>query len=157
MPRYLAVIADDAAKLDHAGRLERRTQAMAAIGRRLHGRALQRALRREQRVCARVGSIFAEHDVVLTPVTAAPAEPVERWQDKGPVRTFLGGGPSVTYTTVWNLLGAPAAAVPAGLDENGLPVAVQIIARPGADTTLVSLAAQLERERPWAQHRPSTN
>jgi amidase len=157
MPRYLAGIAEDAAKLDHPERLERRTQAMAAIGRRLQGRALHRALRREPRVCARVGSIFAEHDVVLTPVTAVPAEPVERWQDKGPVRTFLGGGPYVTYTTVWNLLGAPAAAVPAGLDEHGLPTAVQIIARPGADTTLLSLAAQLERERPWAQHRPSIN
>jgi amidase len=157
MPRYLAGIADDAAKLDHPERLERRTQAMAAIGRRLQGRALQRALRREPRVCARVGSIFAEHDVVLTPVTAAPAEPVERWQGSGALRTFLGGGPYVTYTTVWNLLGAPAAAVPAGLDEDGLPTAVQIIARPGADTTLVSLAAQLERERPWAQHRPPAN
>ena len=156
MPRYLAGVAEDAAKLDHPERLESRSRAMAAIGRRLRGRALQRALRRERRVYRRVNSIFAEHDVVLTPVTAAPAEPTERWQGKGPLRTFLGGGPYVTYTTVWNLLGSPAAAVPAGLDENGLPTSVQIVAPRGGDTTLLSLAAQLERERPWAHHRPRT-
>jgi amidase len=157
MPRYLAGIADDAAKLDHPERLENRSQAMAATGRRLQGRALKRALRREPRVCGRVASIFAEHDVVLTPVTAAPAEPVERWRGKGPLRTFLGGGPYVTYTTVWNLLGVPAAAVPAGFDENGLPMAVQIVGPAGGETTLMSLAAQLERVRPWAQHRPLAN
>ncbi len=157
MPRYLAGIADDTAKLDHPDRLEKRSQAMAALGRRLHGRALERAFRREQRVCDRVGSIFAEHDVVLTPATAAPAEPVERWDGKGALRTFLGGGPYVTYTTVWNVRGVPAAAVPAGTDDNGLPMAVQIVAPAGGETTLMSLAAQIERERPWASHRPPTN
>jgi amidase len=157
MPRYLSGIAQDAAKLDHPERLERRSQAMAAMGRRLQRRALRRALGREERVTTRVGSIFADHDVLLTPVTAAPPEPVERWHGKGALRTFLGGGPYVTYTTVWNLLGVPAAAVPAGLDDQRLPTAVQIVAPPGAETTLLSLAAQLEAARPWAQQRPPIN
>lgn len=154
MPRYLAGIAEDAAKLDQPERLEKRSRAMAAMGRRLQGRALQRALRREKRVTSRVGSIFADHDLVLTPVTAARPEPVERWQGHGALRTFLGGGPYVTYTTVWNLLGVPAAAVPAGFCADGMPTAVQIVAPAGGDTTLLSLAAQLERARPWAHHRP---
>ena len=77
-----------------------------------------------------------------------------RWRDKGPVRTFYGGGPYVTYTAIWNYLGQPAAAVPAGFDEAGLPTAVQIAARVNGETTLLSLAAQLERARPWADRRP---
>ena len=154
MPRYVAGIADDAAKLDHPERLEARSRRMAGWGRRLHGRALRRAVRREPVVAERVNAIFVDHDVLLTPVTAAQPEPVGRWRDKGAVRTFYGGGPYVTYTAIWNYLGQPAAAVPAGFDEAGLPTAVQIAARINGETTLLSLAAQLERARPWADRRP---
>lgn len=154
MPRYLAGVADDAAPLEHPDRLEGRSRRMAAAGRRLHGRALRRALRREPAVAERVNAIFADHDVLLTPVTAAPPEPVERWRGRGAVRTFNGGGPYVTYTAIWNYLGQPAAAVPAGFDDDGLPMAVQIAAPANGETTLLSLAAQLESARSWADRRP---
>jgi amidase len=127
---------------------------MAGLGRRLHGRALSRAMRRESAVAERVNAIFLDHDVVLTPVTAAQPEPVERWRGKGAVRTFNGGAPYVTYTAIWNYLGQPAAAVPAGFDDDGLPMAVQIAAPVNGETMLLSLAAQLEHARPWADRRP---
>jgi amidase len=60
----------------------------------------------------------------------------------------------VPFPGAWNLTGQPAASVPAGLGEGGVPVAVQLVARPGDETTLLSLAAQLEAERPWADLRP---
>ena len=156
MPRYLAGVADDAAKLDHPELLERRSRRMVAWGRLLHGRPLRRAVRRETTVAERVNAIFADHDVLLTPVTAAQPEPVERWRDKGAIRTFNGSGPYVTYTAIWNYLGQPAAAVPAGFDDDGLPIAVQIAAPVNGETTLLSLAAQLEQARPWADRRPPT-
>ena len=154
MPRYLAGVADDAAGLDHPDRLEPRSRRMVAAGRRLHGRALRRARGREPAVAGRVNSVFVDHDVLLTPVTAAQPEPVERWRGRGAMRTFNGGGPYVTYTAVWNQLGQPAAAVPAGFDEDGLPLAVQIAAPPNGEAVLLSLAAQLEAARPWADRRP---
>jgi amidase len=115
---------------------------------------LRRALRREPEVAERVNAIFADHDVLLTPVTAAQPEPIERWRGKGAARTFNGSGPYVTYTAIWNYLGQPAAAVPVGLDKDGLPIAVQVVAPAGGETVLLSLAAQLERARPWADRRP---
>jgi amidase len=157
MPLYLAGIADDAAKLEHPERLEPRSRRMAAIGRRLHGRALRRARRSQSSVAERINAIFADHDVLLTPVTAAQPEAVGRWHGKGAVRTFNGSGPYVTYTAIWSYLGQPAAAVPAGFDQNGLPTAVQIVVPAGGETTLLSLAAQLERARPWANRRPPTS
>jgi amidase len=156
-PPYLAGLAEDAAKLDHPERLEPRTRRMAAVGRRLRGRVLRRALRRQPKVAERITAIFANHDVLLTPVTAAQPEPIERWRGKGAFRTFKGSGPYVTYTAIWNYLGQPAAAVPAGFDEDGLPIAVQIVAPAGGETTLLSLAAQLESARPWADRRPSVS
>jgi amidase len=155
MPPYLAGVADDAATLDHPERLEPRSRRMVWLGHRLHGRALRRAVRREPVVAERVNAIFADHDILLTPVTAAQPEPVGRWRGKGAVRTFNGGGPYVTYTAIWNYLGQPAAAVPAGFDQDGLPLAVQIVAPVNGETRLLSLAAQLEGVRPWEDRRPA--
>jgi amidase len=70
------------------------------------------------------------------------------------LRNFYATGPYATYTAVWNYLGQPAAAVPAGFDEDGLPTAVQVVAPAGRETTLLSLAAQLEQARRWAHRRP---
>lgn len=110
-------------------------------------------MRGQLKVGERINAIFSQHDVLLTP---AQPELVERWAGKGAMRTFNGSGPYVTYTAIWNHLGQPAAAVPAGFDEDGLPVAVQIVAPVGGETTLLSLAAQLEQARPWTDRRPPT-
>ena len=153
-PPYLHGVAQDAAALDAPDKLEPRTAKLAGLGRRLGGRALRRALRRRDATSARINAIFDDHDVVLTPVVAQPPEPVGTWAGKGPLRTFNGGGPYVGYTAVWNLTGNPAAALPAGTDDAGLPLAVQLVARPGSEATLLALSAQLEAVRPWAQRTP---
>jgi amidase len=56
--------------------------------------------------------------------------------------------------TPWNITGQPAGAVPAGFTSDGLPLSVQIVGRPNDEATLLSLAAQIEAERPWADTRP---
>jgi amidase len=152
MPRYLGGVARELA--DIGGEVEPRTRRMAFVGRRLSGRRLRRALEREPAVAARIQELFEEHDVLLTPVTAAQPAAADRWAGKGAYSTFDGGRPYVCYTAVWNYTGQPAAAVPAGFDEEGMPVGVQLVGRPGAEETLVSLAAQIESARPWAGRRP---
>ena len=49
----------------------------------------------------------------------------------------------------FNLTGNPAVSLPCGIDADGMPVAIQLIARPGADAELLRVAAAFERERPW--------
>jgi amidase len=44
--------------------------------------------------------------------------------------------------------------VPAGFTDDGLPLAVQLVGRRNDEHTLLSLSAQIERERPWADRRP---
>jgi amidase len=58
------------------------------------------------------------------------------------------------FTGVWNYTGQPAAAVPAGFTPHGLPLSVQLVGRPNDEATLLSLATQIEAERPWAERRP---
>jgi amidase len=70
------------------------------------------------------------------------------------LRCVLGMSSVYPYPAVWNYLGNPAASVPAGFTDDGLPLSVQLVARPNDEATLLSLAAQIEAERPWADSRP---
>jgi aspartyl-tRNA(Asn)/glutamyl-tRNA(Gln) amidotransferase subunit A len=58
------------------------------------------------------------------------------------------------YTHPFNLSGNPAVTLPAGMHSDGLPIAIQLVARRGADALLCRAAALFEQSRPWAQRRP---
>ena len=53
------------------------------------------------------------------------------------------------YTMPWNLTGHPAITLPAGLDADGLPLAVQLVGRFRGDAALLVLAAALEQAGGW--------
>jgi amidase len=154
MPRYLGGVADDLARLDRPEQVEKRTRRMAGAGRKLHGRPLRRALEREAAIAARINGVFDEVDVLITPMTAKPAPPVGVSDGHGAFRTFNDGPPYVAYSAVWNYTGQPAAVVPAGFDADGMPLAVQLVAKPHDERTLIALAAQLERTTGWTAHHP---
>jgi DNA-binding XRE family transcriptional regulator len=61
-------------------------------------------------------------------------------------------GTPALYPT--NLTGQPAASVPAGWTDDGLPVGLQIIGRHLADRAVVAAAAAFEACQPWIQKRP---
>jgi amidase len=152
IPRWLRGIHDDAASLAHPERLERRIRLLAAAGRMLGRGATARSRAGEPGYAARVGEVFRDHDVLLTPTMPTPAWRVLRFEGRSVIRATLGAADIVPFTGPWNVTGQPAASVPAGFTADGLPV--QLIGRPHDETTLLSLAAQLEAERPWAEHRP---
>jgi len=151
-PRWAAGIHEDA--VAHQDGLERRTQRMSGVGRRLGGRALRRSIEREPAVAARLNAVFDEHDLVMTPTTAGPPPPAEISRDAGAFRSFNQGSPYVCYTPTWNYVGQPAASIPTGFDSEGLPMAVQLAGPPSSETTILSLAAQIETARPCQDRRP---
>jgi amidase len=152
--RYLRGVHDEVQSLPHPERLERRTRAMARLGGAIGPGLLERAMAAEPRIAARLGELFAEHDVLMTPTVAAQAPSIGRLQGRGALWTLNTVAGWVPYNGAWNVTGQPAAAVPVGFSPDGLPQSVQLVGRPGAEATLLSLSAQLEAERPWAQERP---
>jgi len=154
VPRYLRGIADDAAALAHPRRLERRSRAMTLMGRLLPDAVVARARAHEAATRERLGRVFADHDVLLTPGTAQLPLPVGRYEGRGALWTFNGVARYTPYTPVWNVTGQPAAAVPAGFTADGVPLGVQLVGRPHDERTLLALSAQLETARPWADRRP---
>jgi amidase len=154
LPRYLRGIADDAAELAQPRRLERRTRAMARMGRTLPDAVLARARRHEAATAERLNRLFADHDVLMTPGLAGLPLPIGRYEGRGAIWTFNGVGRFTPYTPAWNITGQPAASVPAGFTAEGVPLAVQLVGRPYDEATLLALSAQLEAARPWADRRP---
>ena len=73
------------------------------------------------------------YDVVLCPVSATPAT---RHDDPD--------GPDFTYTFVHNLTGWPGAVVRCGTSAEGLPIGVQIVARPWREDVALAVAQYLE-------------
>ena len=112
------------------------------------------ALGRRAQYTARLNEPLADHDLLLTPVTPAPAPRIGAREGRSWLRTSVEASATVPYVACWNLTGQPACSVPAGFAADGLPRAVQLIAKPNDEATLVALAAQIEAERPWAQDRP---
>jgi amidase len=156
--RFLGGVAETVEEVPHPERLERRTRGFGRLGRLLPRGLYERAMREGRDADrARVNAIFDSCDVLVTPVMGGTALPVRRWEGQGALRTALGMGRFYPYCVPWNHLGNPAMSVPMGFSAEGMPLAVQIVGRPSDEATLLSLAAQLEAERPWAQHRPSIN
>jgi len=147
-------IHDLVAEIERPQRLERRTRALARPGRLISDRMLERMLRAEVRLAERVGRLFADHDVLLTPVMSDPAAPAGIMEGRGATATYSWASGWVPFNVLWNSTGQPAASVPAGFSGSGLPLAVQLVGRPNDEATLLSLAAQLEQARPWAGRRP---
>jgi amidase len=154
LPRWLRGIHDDAQRLADPRRLERRVRRLAQAGARVSLDMVARARAREADYTARVGRVFDDFDVLLTPTIPELPWRLLRWEGRGAIVTTNGAGAVVGFTSVWNVTGQPAASVPAGFSGDGLPRAVQLVGRPHDETTLLSLAAQLEAERPWAGRRP---
>lgn len=154
LPRYLRGISDDAAAQAHPERLEARTRNLARAGAMFSDRRMAILCEADTALTARIQSIFDDVDVLVTPGNAAGPSRIGAYQRRGAVWTLLAVAQQVPYQQVWNLTGQPAAVVPWDLDEDRLPLSVQLVGQPYDEATLLSLSAQIEAARPWVNRRP---
>ncbi len=115
---------------------------------------LARALRDMERFNGLMRDVFLSHDLVLSPVNAVPAFPIEGWPDTidgQPVEARWGFTP---FCYLYNMTGQPAASVPYGFSSGGMPIGVQLVGRFADEATLLRASAAVEAAHPWAQHRP---
>jgi amidase len=149
IPQFFGGIKAEADAVEHYERLERRTRQTYRLGAWVTPRVLDFALKQTEAVSRKANRIFDEVDVLLTPAIAHRPPRIGVLDNRGPVMSALVSQPAIAYAALWNVAGNPAAAVPCGPAEDGLPVGVQLVGRTDEETTLLSLAAQLERARPW--------
>jgi amidase len=154
LPRYFAGIAQDAARMARPARLQRRTRGFARMGGLVPGGLLDKAMRDEATHAARIGELFRDYDLLLTPVSTRPPVDAAQWEGLSAARTMIGMARAYPFTGIWNMTGQPAIAIPAPPTSEGLPVGAQLVAPADGEPLLLSVAAQLESELRWAERRP---
>lgn len=104
-----------------------------------------------------IGAFFARHDVWVTPTTAqtGPKLGVYNMNVDLPPEEFVAREERVQqFMVAYNVTGQPAMSLPIGMHSSGLPIGVQLGARPGEDHLLIELGAALERTMPWRGRKP---
>lgn len=109
-----------------------------------------------QKITNTMWRFMESYDLLLTPTTACAAFPIgreapERLADKTDV-TLLDWLP---YTFPFNMTGQPAANIPIGFTDAGLPVGLQVVGRRLEEATLIAVSAKFEQAQPWANRWPT--
>jgi aspartyl-tRNA(Asn)/glutamyl-tRNA(Gln) amidotransferase subunit A len=100
----------------------------------------------------KVRQFFEKYDLLMTPTT--PVTAFELGRDVPPKLEGANIVSWIAYTYPINLCGLPAASVPCGFSQEGLPVGLHIVAKALGETDILCAAAAFEAARPWADKKP---
>lgn len=92
---------------------------------------------------------FQEVDVILTPTSPTPPFKIGEKADD-PLAMYL----SDIFTIPVNLAGIPAMSLPCGFTRSGLPIGMQLMARPFDEETVFRAAYTYEQETGWYKRKP---
>lgn len=113
------------------------------------------AVSQMQIVARQIVGFFEAFDVLVLPTYMHSTIRIGEWDDLSPEETLEKIISWIAPCPPFNASGLPAIALPTGFDANGLPIGVQLVGRPAAEATLITLATQLEAANPWSQKRPA--
>ena len=108
----------------------------------------------------RLAAFFERHDLLLTPVLAAPPAPLGRWAMSNPDFLDYRLGPAglwrySPFAPLANATGGASISLPAGTTATGLPIGAMLSGQLGDDVRLLALAAELEAAGAWTMDRPT--
>jgi len=156
LARWFAGTKADADRLD-ASKLEPRIRTHARLGALFVLAA--RNPKPVEKFRKTVTRFLDDYDVLITPSLAQPGISAVEWHTKSWLSNLTANIRYAPFASPWNLLGWPAGSIPAGTHATaGTPLGVQIVTRPAPEAAgealILSLAAQVERLRPWKRVAP---
>jgi len=106
-----------------------------------------------------MGRFFTAYDIWLSPTTALVAEPWGKYNLSKPGvgwHNLIDGlfNAPVQYTIPHNVMGTPAMSLPLAMHSTGVPIGVQVAAKPAADHVVLQVATALEAALPWRDRIP---
>ena len=119
-----------------------------AFGGLISGADYVEALRRRRELQAAVAAAMVDVDILLTagaPGVAPKIEGMAKWSSLE----------KPGFTIPFNVTGQPAMTICAGFGEGGLPVGIQLAARPFEDALLLRVCQAYEAATPWRATRPA--
>jgi aspartyl-tRNA(Asn)/glutamyl-tRNA(Gln) amidotransferase subunit A len=128
--------------------------ANAEAGRALPATALFDLLRLVDEMKSRLGEVFAEYDLLLTPAAAALPWPANQTHPTHIDGREVGPRGHALFTGFVNAACLPAIVLPCRASDAGLPNGLQLIGRWGEDGALCAVAREYEQARPWRDFWP---
>lgn len=105
--------------------------------------------RRTQAVLRRqFEQFFTDYDLLLTPTTPVAAPLIEGPDAVEQARLLT------RFTAPFNLTGLPALSIPCGFTESSLPIGLQLVARPWAESNLLRAGQAYQQATEWHLRRP---
>jgi len=132
------------------------SRAWREYGRRISGADYAAAITKMQLAARKAVTTIAAYDILVTPTLGRPPQLLEYFSEAGePIENLRRQGAFTPFTQMYNLTGQPAVSLPLHWSDDGVPIGVSLIGRPAGEGPLISLAAQLEEARPWADRKPT--
>jgi Asp-tRNA(Asn)/Glu-tRNA(Gln) amidotransferase A subunit family amidase len=132
---------------------------LAEVGRRIPAAAyLGTAMHTRAQIARAFAAVFEDHDLLLTPTTPVTAFPHN--PEGGPSAidgTRVPRWPGLNFhrlTEPASHAGLPAVSICSGYTADNLPVGLQIIGPPRADTAVLAAAGAYQAATAWHAHRP---
>ncbi len=120
-----------------------------------------KAREQRKRVYEVMYQYFRNYDILITPTTPCPAfKP--GWLESGTTFPTIGKKTLstmdwVTYTFPFNMTGLPAASIPSGWSNSGLPIGMQIVGKRYDERTVLQVSKAFEEISPWQDKKPQFN
>lgn len=157
VPQYLNGFSEEAHAAEHPDLLERRTRCGVRLG-KWTGLTSPQMVRKAEAKSAQIGQklmreVFSDVDLLLTPTVPHPAVPIGQLDAHGFLPAALKASGVASFTSPWNAVGNPAAAVPSGFHD-GLPLSAQLVGPFNSEPLLCQVARQLQEATAWPAHVP---
>jgi aspartyl-tRNA(Asn)/glutamyl-tRNA(Gln) amidotransferase subunit A len=122
------------------------------------GQDVAKAIAQRKGIYEVFNKYFKEFDILITPTTPCPAFITKKSEYGTIFPSIKGRGLSITswmsFTYPFNLTGLPAASIPCGRTDSGLPIGMQIIGKRFDEKTVLQVSKAFEEVAPWQNFRP---
>ncbi|MFH1130999.1 MAG: amidase [Pseudomonadota bacterium] len=116
------------------------TRLNLAIAQQLKASDYVHAQRHRVRLCTHFDHALEQIDAIVTPTTACTAPVIPKDALKTGESNLAVTDKIMRFTSAANLTGLPAISLPAGYDQNGLPIGIQLIGRAFEEHLLLRIA-----------------
>ena len=129
-------------------------RSLVEMGRLVTGADLLKAEQFRRVLVGDFARVLADADIIIGPTEPVTAPPI------GAAKVQVGDAEESALAATWrltypyNLTGMPAISLPCGFDRDGLPIGLQIAARPLGEAMLLRAAAAYEDAHDWKERHP---
>ena len=122
------------------------------LGRAQSGTDYQKLILRRLDFCGRLKSLFEDIDLLLIPTTGVASPTVKQMAKLGEDPELISA--MLRYTCPFDMSGNPTMTLPAGVTDDGMPIAMQFVAKHFEESLLVRAGWHFQQATDWHQRHP---